>query len=67
MASMQRVWVGVEDSLRAGNCEPITAQVARKVWGEIGAVGPCAVRADVLLGVRDNGYVRRAVVAASMR
>lgn len=67
MASMRRIWVGVEDSLRAGNCEPITKQVAARVWGKIDAVGPCAVRADVLLGVRDDAYARRAVVAASMR
>lgn len=67
MASMRRVWVGVEDSLRAGNCEPITRQVADRVWGEIGAVGPCSVRADVLLGMRDDAFARRAVVAASMR
>lgn len=61
------VFVELADSLRAGNCAPISEQVAGAVWRGIGAVGPCAVRADVLLGFRDDVFSRRAVAAAATR
>jgi hypothetical protein len=58
------VFVAVEDSLAAGNCKPITEQFAAQAYRAIGASGPCAVRADVVLGLRDDGFVRRALSVA---
>jgi hypothetical protein len=60
-----RVFVAVEDSLRAGNCKSMTDQFASQVWRTIGATGPCAVRADVVLSLRDDYYTRKAVTAAA--
>ena len=62
-----RVWIDLEDSYRSGNCRPMSDQFARQVWSQIGAAGPCAVRADVVLGIRDDAYTRRAAMAALTR
>jgi len=60
----KRVWIGVEDSLAAGNCPQGTAQmqrlICRALGGDIGAV-----RADVLLKHRDDHFTRRAVAYAA--
>lgn len=60
----KRVWVGVNDSLSAGNCPQGTAQmqrlICRALGGDIGAV-----RADVLLKHRDDHFTRRAVAYAA--
>lgn len=65
---LNTVWVSVDDSLRAGNCDSATKQFAAKVKSELGAVGELgAVRADVLLGLRSDHYARRAVAAAQQR
>ena len=58
------VFVSVDDSIAAGNCKPITEQFASKVYDLIGASGPCAVRADIVLALRDDHYVRRALAVA---
>lgn len=60
-----RVWVSAEDSLAAGNCPAGTEQVARLVRAGLGHVG--AVRADVLLSIRDDYFSRRAVAVAGKR
>lgn len=65
---LNTVWVSVDDSLRAGNCNSATQQFAAKVKAELGSVGELgAVRADVLLGLRSDHYARRAVAAAQQR
>ena len=60
------VWVTVEDSLAAGNCIPVTKKmellVQRKLKGKV-----AAVRADVLLSIRDDNYTYRAIRKAAER
>jgi hypothetical protein len=58
------VFISVDDSYQAGNCKPMTDQFASQVYRTIGATGPCAVRADVVLSLRDDGFVRRALAVA---
>ena len=60
-------YVSTDDSVAAGNCKPATDQFASEVWRQIGASGPCAVRADIVLAIRDDSYTRRAVGVASTR
>ena len=64
LASYKSVYIAVEDSTRAGNCTPMTETFARQMWDKLGASGPCAVRADVVLATRDDVYTRRALGAA---
>lgn len=61
------IYVSREDSLAVGNCAPITDQFAQRAWGFIGAAGPCAVRADIVLALRDDSYTRRACQMAASR
>jgi hypothetical protein len=61
LAALKSVYVSVEDSVAAGNCKPTTEQYAHQIWAHIGASGPCAVRADVMLMHRDDYYTRRAL------
>jgi len=67
LQSMRAMWLDTDDSIAAGNCQSATVQFAQSVWQRIGASGPCAVRADVVLAVRDDLYTRRAVGAALHR
>jgi len=67
LASLKSVWLSVEDSIAAGNCKPSTDQFAARIWHQIGASGPCAVRADIVLMTRDDYYTRRALGAALSR
>lgn len=63
---LSTVWVSPADSLNAGNCLAITKDVADKIRRRLGGnVG--AVRADYLLAMRDDTYVRRAIRAAQTR
>jgi hypothetical protein len=64
LASLRAVFVALEDSLAAGNCKSSSEQFASRVWQQLGASGPCAVRADVMLQIRDDNYTRRALGAA---
>jgi hypothetical protein len=64
LAGYKSLWLTVEDSIAAGNCKPATDQFARQIWDRLGASGPCAVRADVVLAARDDNYVRRAIGVA---
>lgn len=64
---VRRVYVDLEDSYRAGNCHPMSDQYAQQIWRRIGAAGPCAVRADVILADRADLYTRRAITAAAAR
>ena len=66
-AKLRSAYVQVEDSLAAGNCKTETDAFAARAWREIGAVGPCAVRADLVVGLRDDAYTRRAVNLAVAR
>lgn len=61
---LKQIYVALEDSLRAGNCASQSESFATQIWSKIGAVGPCAVRADIVIGIRDDSYTRRAVGAA---
>lgn len=65
-ADLTRIYVGIEDSVRAGNCrigtEQFASAVREKIGGEIGAV-----RADVLLSIRRDSYTERAVRQALTR
>lgn len=65
-----RIWVSAEDSIAAGNCPigtslAISALSARLGVPPDGTLG--AVRADYLLGYRDDRYVRRAICQAARR
>ena len=64
----ERVWVSVADSIAAGNCGAGTrlcADMLHRLLGATGEVG--AVRADWLLGRRNDDFTRRACVAAAAR
>jgi len=60
-------YVSIEDSIRAGNCAPLTESFAADIWRTIGAAGPCAVRADIVLEKRNDTYTHRAISAAMAR
>ena len=64
LAGYRHVYIALDDSIRAGNCEAISKQFAAQAWRAIGAVAECAVRADVVLSLRDDCYTRRALGAA---
>lgn len=64
LAALKSVWISVDDSIAAGNCQSSTGQFARRMWDAIGASGPCAVRADIVIATRDDYYTRRALGAA---
>jgi len=61
------VWVTPEDSIRAGNCAAETRAIQRRLERALGAGPLGAVRADLLLEIRDDMYARRAMVAAAQR
>lgn len=59
-------WVMVADSLAAGNCKQETAAFAARLQeGADGEIG--AVRASVILALRDDPYTRRACRLAAWR
>jgi hypothetical protein len=58
------VYVDIEDSVRAGNCQAETTAFAKRIWGEVSSGNPCAVRADLIIAARDDSYTRRAVAVA---
>lgn len=69
-----KIWVGIQDSLDSGNCRVLTLDFANKfrqqlelysIHNKVGEIG--AVRADVLLSIRDDEYTRRACMVASKR
>lgn len=62
------VWVSADDSVGAGNCPLGTTEFRRRVELELGAQGEIgAVRADMILALRDDNYTRRACRAAALR
>lgn len=64
------VFVAIDDSLAAGNCRPGSdafAEVVRKHLGVESADAIGAVRSDVLLQLRDDQFVRRAIYSAAVR
>lgn len=64
--NLNTVWVTMADSLAVGNCVPATTAQAQRIKELLGGnVG--AVRADVLLKIRDDYYVRRAIARAIQR
>jgi hypothetical protein len=66
-AQAARVFVSIEDSLAAGNCTSMTNDFASRIWAELGAQGPCAVRADLVLARRHDSYSLRACAYAAQR
>lgn len=66
-APLKSIYVDLADSLAAGNCETQSKNFARRAWGKIGATAPTAVRADIVLRLRDDYFTRRAVSAAQQR
>lgn len=65
--SLETVYVTEQDSLDAGNCAEETKPFAKKVKQYIGAEGPVAVRADVILALRNDMYTRNAIKQAQNR
>jgi hypothetical protein len=63
----QRIYVSLDDSYAAGNCRSMSDDFARQIWERIGAQGPAAVRADVILAARNDAYTRRACAFAAAR
>ena len=63
----KHIWVSVVDSLAAGNCRAATENYRRELEREIaqGKIG--AIRGDILLGLRNDIYTRRAVRVAAQR
>jgi hypothetical protein len=62
----KRIWVSMDDSLAAGNCQSQTESFAKKVFEKIGGeVG--AIRGDYLLELRNDIYALRALGAAQKR
>jgi len=66
--ALSLIWVTAEDSHRGGNCRAATAQYGQELQRLLHTDGPVgAIRADVLLGLRDDSFTRRAVSAAQSR
>lgn len=61
---LDRIYVSIKDSLASGNCQEETLKFATKMRELESASGDIAVRADVIIGQRDDSYTRRAVVKA---
>lgn len=62
------IFVSVEDSISAGNCETRTRRFAREIASELHFDSDeVCVRADLLLAKQDNLYIQRAVLRAAER
>lgn len=59
------IWVDADASIRSGNCPAGTDAMASRVRAVVGPVS--AVRADVLLSLRDDAFTRRAITASAKR
>lgn len=59
---LKAIFVSVQDSLAAGNCPAGTKIFLNQVVQKFGRYA--ALRADLLLTIRDDFYVRRAILAA---
>ena len=63
-----RIFVAVEDSLKAGNCDPGTQRFLQEFTKFLGAVGPIgAATAKSILSYRNDSFTRRACMAAALR
>ncbi len=68
LASLVGVWVGLDDSLRAGNCQTESLAQGDRIRRALNAHGEIGgVRADYLLTLRDDAYTRRAIATARGR
>lgn len=65
LKNLKNVWVCVDDSIKSGNCIPGTESMASIIRSKLGNVE--AVRADILLSIRDDYYTRKAVNQAKSR
>jgi hypothetical protein len=65
--TLEFVFVQLTDSTEAGNCESQSKRFAEQAFATIGAQGDCAVRADIILSLRNDSYTRRAVSFAATR
>ena len=63
----QDPWVQIDDSLAAGNCREETDRFYRRLCDELGGEGIGAVRASVILRLRDDSYTRRTCRVAASR
>ena len=64
---LNKFFVYVDDSLRAGNCESQTRAFRNTVIKKFGGLNIKAVKASILLNIRDDMYVWRAVDKAFRR
>ena len=64
----QKIWVEYSDSVEAGNCKSLTTQFQEKLLEKYGINSPnVCIRADIILGERDDSYTRRACITAAMK
>lgn len=67
LRNLTHIWVGFDDSIQAGNCKTATENFNRQVNEILGGGKVGGLRADYLISIRDDVYVRRAIAAASRR
>lgn len=61
-------WVTLDDSLASGNCRAMSVQFRDQLSRHLGATGEVgAVRASMILGLRDDPFTRRACRMAMQR
>lgn len=64
----QLVWVEFSDSITSGNCVSESARFREALSAKLGAEGELgAVRASLILSIRDDNYTRRACRSAALR
>lgn len=61
---LKKIYVQLEDSLQAGNCEAHSIKLKQLIGKEVNAVGDFAARADQILEFRDDDLAKRAIVRA---
>lgn len=62
------VWVEYSDSILSGNCESESRRFRESLQKQLSAEGELgAVRADIILAMRDDNYTRRACRVAALR
>lgn len=59
---LPKIWVGVADSINAGNCRVGTDAFYNVIKQKAGQIG--GLRADYLVNIRDDTFVRKAIVYA---
>lgn len=62
----ERVFVTIDDSIAAGNCQAETEKFAKLILTELTGGYPAAIRADAILARRDDTYTHRACIQAAL-